>query len=214
MLRLALIAVSLTQALASPTEDWRRYARKLGPSELGQQDSVAKVRAIPNLATKLATALEGPDRYLALEVIVALEMKETLPKLLELARTDENGAFYLSINALLTAKNAKAILNEYRIRLTSANAKSVAFPVKVILLDTLGRTNTLVSEPELKRLMDDPYPEVRSAVIYYIRLTSRASKKKLYASVLNTALKDAAPQLRLQATHTAQDIERALGEKK
>lgn len=169
-----LFALMICACLEGRASQWVELTRRIGRSDADHRQAVAALKKIKGLEAELITALSGPDKYLALEVISELHLKGTLPRLLELAPTDENGAIYLTLSSLIDPTNAQSLERIFHGQLLRATAEGRSDVVKVILLDTLARFQTSLDVNLLHTLFVSPSPEVRHAVLYYLSLQPRA----------------------------------------
>ena len=152
---------------------WVELTRRIGRSDADHRQAVAALKQIKGLEGELIRALSGNDKYLALEVISELKLTSTLPRLLELAPTDENGAIYLTLSSLIDSTNAQSLERLFHGQLLKATAEGRSDVVKVILLDTLARFQASLDVNLLHTLFSSSSPEVRHAVLYYLYLQQR-----------------------------------------
>ncbi len=186
-------------ALAVPAKEWQYYARRLtGYEEPTRTASLRALKQIKTIAADVAAALEGPDRYLALDVIATLDLQGTLPALFRASDRDEDGVVYLAINALITSDNVQEITEFYDQRLGRANWKALSVPSFVAILDVLGRLGHHLPEKQVNEYAQNADPDIRSAALYYARLISKRDRKIAYADAIARGLKDPAESLRIQ----------------
>jgi len=134
-----------------------------------------------------------------------------LPQLLRFSEKDMTGATYLTINTLIDKRNERSIIQTYTVRLQHVQAGALSDVSIVILLDTLGRSVAKLSPDDLMRLMRLTSPEVKSAVLYYVRARLRAyPEEREYFEFLRAGLNEAAYQLRLQTLFALSDLKGAL----
>jgi len=201
-----LTALSLLHATFLFAQDWSDQARRLtGHSHETRTQALKELRSLDGLQGILVPALETKQKYLALEVIGALSLKWAIPHLIRLADRDENGVGYLTLNSLIDTENSTQILGFYLERLRSQNRTLPSVTAQMVILDTLGRTGTLLSEQELLFLMSSAPYETRSSVLYYVRLIAKQRGKALFPNVLKVALLDKAGTIRIQALHSIKD---------
>lgn len=194
-LSLSFLALSWTNAARS--EDWKTHARHLtGETE-------RKLRKDPELSTRLVKALDSEDRFLSLDVISALRMRVLLPELLRFSERDSTGYSYHSINTLLEPADYAEVLKLYEARLASGNT---SMPSKLAILDSLTRLPSHLPETELKRLLREETPEIRSAALYYLRNRLLKNRRKDFLPLLKLALRDPTFQIRAQAEALAREI--------
>lgn len=189
-----------TSALAS---SWQELARKVGESEEGRQAVIASLRKIPQLKKKLEKAIYSKDRPLALDVISSLEMKEMIPDLLLHVPADPDGFLTVAVNSMMDSKNQRSILDSYVSNLSSSG---VSFAAVVAMLEPLGRMNIALKRDVLNSLASSTSPEVRSSVIYYLRIMALRNKRYEHLDLLAQFLKSAEFQLRLQAVAVGGEI--------
>jgi hypothetical protein len=207
MLRIyALFAILLfcNVAPAAPAFDWAKEALKLtGESDLAREKALKKIKRHPKIKKILKAELQTSKKALALDVISALKYRHFVPELLRLAETDDTGAFYLTVNSLLTPKNARLVIDTYKKRLDT-----VTHPVsQVVILDTLGAVGSALPEDQIKSFLENRSPEVRSAALGYIRAMVLKTKKKSYASLMLKAFDEQPFQLRMQAVYLASEMD-------
>jgi len=143
---------------------WVKLAKRMGRSDTDRRNSVRSLKRIEGLPQMLIAALDGKEKYLALEVISALSVKEAVPILLPLADRDENGVVHLTLAALIDDKNVRTIEAQFLERLSSVTRKPVSVVVQVILLDTLARLGTPLDAKVLRALSLSPHPYVLESV--------------------------------------------------
>ena len=182
---------------------WKDLARKVGESEEHRAAVIAQLRKVPSLKTKLSQAIYSKDRPLALDVISALDMKELIPDLLLHVPADPDGFLTVAVNAMMDSQNQKRILDSYKDTLASSG---VSFAALVAMLEPLGRMNVSISREVLLNLSVSASPEVRSAVIYYLRIMALRNKRYDNLDLLAGFLKSREFQLRLQAVSVAGEI--------
>lgn len=146
--------------------DWRDDALRLTAGVAARRLALTRLAATPDLDASLGSALHrrgafDRDRYLALDVIVALRLRARLDDLLARAADEPSGFFYLAINALATSADLPRLAGLYRDRLPLITTSPLA---RVILLDSLGRMNVRLPPSELRRLIANATPEVRDAI--------------------------------------------------
>jgi hypothetical protein len=198
-----LFAFLFCVSVFAATPSWTELARKVGESEENRASIIAQLRKIPSLKSKLSKAIYSKDRPLALDVISALEMKELIPDLLLHVPADPDGFLTVAVNAMMDSKNQKTILDSYKENL---NAKGVSYAAIVAMLEPLGRMNIAISRDVLANLSASPSPEVRSSVIYYLRIMALRNKRFENLDLLAGFLKSPEFQLRLHAVSVAGEI--------
>jgi len=157
------------QSFAYGNGSWVSLALKLSAeSESVYLASLKKLKAFPHLDVELASALkENSTRtFLALDVISTLKLEPLAPEVLASAQTDQSGFFYLCLNTFFKTHSAEF----FKLYLARLQDPATRPPVKMVVLDTLGRLKVRIDEKELQKLLDEKeVPEVRSAALYYLR---------------------------------------------
>jgi hypothetical protein len=189
------------KAAAAPS--WTELARKVGESEENRASVIAQLRKISGLKSKLSKAIYSKNRPLALDVISALSMKEMIPDLLLHVPADPDGFLTVALNSMMDSKNQKSILDSY---VENVSSKGVSYAAIVAMLEPLGRLNIALSRDVLNSLASSPSPEVRSSVIYYLRIMALRNKRYENLDLLNGFLKSPEFQLRLQTVSVAGEI--------
>jgi hypothetical protein len=124
---------------------------------------------------------------LALDVIATLSLEKLVPVVISKATTDQSGFFYLCLNRFFSSSHRAELISLYQKRLTD---RSSSPPVKMVLLDTLGRLKIALSESELRSLLiGSESPEVKSAALYYLR-SSFFNRDLRYQKLWANLLKD------------------------
>jgi hypothetical protein len=211
---LILVLLFSTAASAAPAiPAWARLARKLtGEGDAGRAAAVQALRATPGIEGKLRQAL-GTDRaYLALDVIVALNLKSLYYDVLEASGRDRLGFSYLALDALVDEKHQAGLAQLYVRRLENPSITPAA---KVVILDSLTRMGERLDDGLLARLLlDDPSPEVRSAALYYLRGFLVDRRDQAFFPLLLRVLKsDLSRQRREQAFALVSELPSNLREK-
>ena len=209
MTRLWLFTLFLFISLfGEASQSWTNYASKLsGYPEADRRKAILGLRSYPHLAEELKRQLTGEEKYLALEVISALRLSSFLPQLVSLSPQDENGSLYLTINTLITKENYSEISRFYVAKFR--NRTGISDAALVVILDTLGRFNWELEEPELLDVFTAHSPEVRSAVLYYVRLLGIERQKIVFEKLIKKALGDQAFSIRLQALYYLTDLSKS-----
>ena len=201
-----------TAAKTAPLKiDWTIEALRLtGESDSIKKKATKNLLKIKNLKKLLQKELKGPRFHLALDVISSLGFEDFLPELLLLAKTDNSGVFYLSIDSLITPKNQKQIAQVYRERLLCAKTCGVSPASEVLLLDTLVQIAGPLSPSELKQIFTANWYEVQSAVLSYVRvLLLRDASSSLYLSFVQLGLESPIIQLRWQSLYLIRELSSA-----
>jgi hypothetical protein len=165
---------------------------------------VTELRHVPQLEAKLRAGLQGNKRYLAMDVISALQLSNLLPDLVAGAEKDETGFFLNAINSLLSPRNVKFISDFYRRRVFVSASPPAA---RAVMLDTLGRLGTPLNVARTKAVEDeDPSPDVKSAALYYARLMILRRGRVDYLPVVASGLRAQPFQIRVQALFLASEL--------
>lgn len=186
--------------IAAPVaKDWQYHARRLtGYEEPIRVASLRALKQTKTIAADVEAALEGPDRYLALDVIATLDLQSTLPALFRASDKDEDGVVSLAINALITPDNVGQITEFYVKRLNRAYRKALSVPSFVAILDVLGRLGHRLGEKQVAEYAQNPDPDIRSAALYYARLISKHDRELAYSEAITRGLADPTETLRTQ----------------
>ncbi len=196
---------------------WTREALRLsGGSDQTRRQALGQLRQQPHLHELLLKELAGPQRGLALDVISALEMRSFLPTLLEKAQTDESGFIYLTINTLLTMQNRDEVVAIYRQRLFCPPACKTSPAAQVILLDALSFIHEKLPYNDLRLLLLSPgaWPEVKAAVVAYVREQTLEQNDNRYLPLLKIALADPSLQLREQTIYFIAELPKDMRRKR
>lgn len=202
--------VSLAKTHA-PTTSWTLEALRLtGESEGIHNRAMERLLKIPHLKLMLHRELKGPQRNLALDVISSLGFEDFIPELLELAKTENSGVFYLSIDSLLTARNQKMVAGVYRERLLCAKTCGVSPAAEVLILDTLAQLGEKLTLLELKTIFDGGWYEVKSAALNYARVALIRGDSLEFLSLVRASLESPVIQLRWQAIYLLSELPASL----
>lgn len=193
---------------ARPASAWLQDAfRLIGEAPAVRAQAIANLKSEKHLERKIKEALKGSYRGYALDVISALRMDSLLPSLLREAQKDASGLTYLTITELISAKNRKNILRIYEDRLLCFSPCQVSGPTQVILLDTLARAGVPLEIGSLHRLMEDSsWPEVRMAVMNYVRHFALTRKDNIYLPLIHDGLGDGSFQVREQTLYLISEL--------
>lgn len=185
--------------IASP-ESWTYHARRLtGYAESTQLRSFKALKSTPNLESILRTALLTEDRYLAFDVISALQLTALIPDLFKVSLTEESAAAVLTLNTLLNNETRDVLVENYLKQLGGLENGSFSLPAFVAVLDFLGRLRIRLEPDFLIALMESEHYEVRSAALYYVRLIQENQPKIIYPQVYRYGLRDKTSTIRTQA---------------
>ena len=202
------LAFALTLAAFAPSAraaaNWTRLARQVGESEKSRDAALAALRKTPRINQILFKALAGTDRALALDVIVALDIKSFVPELIERSAVDEDGFLILALSSMLDETNENKILSSYQSALTRLSERSPA--AIVAMLEPLGRLGRRLPRATVAALFAHEWPEVRGAALYYVRLMALEHRKDAGLEHVAGALRERSFQLRAQAVFAAREI--------
>ncbi len=185
-------------ALAASTPDWVAPARRLsGEAKNVRKEMVEKIRAVAGLEKSLLAELGGPHRFLAYDVMTALELRTLLPEILEHLETDDTGFAVHAANSLSRAEDRMVLIQKYRKALES---EKTAAPALMALLDTLGRLGALLTPDLCEKMLRHPSYEVREAALNYLRTAILRLGQQDWAIRVSPALESDQPwQIRVQA---------------
>lgn len=188
--------------------DWTREALHLtGESPATRARALRRLEAIPHLRETLRRQIEGPRRGLALDVISALQMESLLPDLLQAAAEDRSGFIYLTVNNLIDQGSQARLFELYTQRLFCHPDCAPSPAAQVILLDTLGRVGHRLSIFSLRRLYREAaWPEVRMAIVGYIRYAILHFDRENYIALLRSSLGDRNIQVREQSLYLLSEL--------
>jgi len=200
MLIFALLFVAIFGFASEPTPklaSWLSDARVLsGGSEEVRKNAIQRLKAMPKLESSLHSELEGKNRFLALDVISALKLKNFLDDLLRLAERDESGFFYNAIDSMIDSTNRERITTVYRSRVTD---REQPWGSRVALYDSLARLNSILSPGVVEQSLQDPTPEIRAAALHYLRYSLLHWQNEDYLPMLELVLKKGSNKLKIQA---------------
>lgn len=212
ILALALLfgAASASASTSVPTSsskpNWKVLAKLVGQSEDARASAIQKLKSIRGLREKIKHAIYTSDRPLALEVITALEMRDLVPELLMHTAADPDGFITLTVNALMDSKNQSSITSTYLENLSHEKLKQVSEPAIIAMLEPLGRLGVALSRETVRELKNHSSPDLRSGLIYFIRLEGLRHSRFDHVSVLNESMKAREFQIRLQAVAALMDL--------
>lgn len=190
--------------------DWSVHARRFtGESERVRDRSIEALRKEPNLKARLEEALGTPKHFLALDVIVALELKDMAPVLLRFSEEDETGYSYHALNAILTPQNQRDVLKAYRERLEAQRkpgGRKLSPAAQVALIDAMTRAGLDLDPGLVEAFLTDVEPEVRSSGLYYVRMALLKKRRYDGLKLLAVALADPAFQIRMQALYVVSEL--------
>ena len=190
-----------------PPIKWTFEALRLTGESVGTHDrAVKRLLKIPQLKKMLRQELGGPRKNLALDVISALGFDDFIPELLELAKTENSGIYYLSIASLLTSQNKTSVEAVYRERLLCAKTCGVSPVAQVLMLDTLAQLGEKLSPLELQKIYDEGWYEVKSAALSYARTFLLKGESTEFIIQVNNCLESPILQLRWQAIYLTREL--------
>ncbi len=162
MLLLFLASISV-----QANEDWRGLARRLsGEAKHVRVEMVEALRKTPNLDDHLRAAFLGPDRFLAFDVLSALEKRDFLGEVIQLIPEDPSGFAVHAANSLARPDDRMKLIETYRKHLADPRPSA---PARMALFDTLGRLGALLSDKDCAAGLEHESPEVRASALGYIR---------------------------------------------
>jgi len=190
-----------TAAVKKSPLAWSNEALRLtGESKFVRNVAITNLQRIPNVNDLLLRELRGPQKALALDAIAALGLTSLVPKLLDFAVRDDTGQSYLTIDALITPGNITQVLESYQSRLLCRWwCKSLSPAAKIVILEALGRTETLLSAAQLRRLFNGNSYEVRGAILRYARRFLLQGNHPEFLEIVHLALGARPMQVRQQA---------------
>lgn len=180
-------------------DDWKEWARHVGPAEKDRRSAISKLRALPDLDRLVLEALLTSDQGLALDTISAVKMHHLVPQLLEKIKQEDSGFLVLTLNSLIRAQNFELIRTSYTNLLQSALEEKLSPANIVALLEPLGRLGVELEPQILRNLLSHDYPEVRSAVLSYARQMLIQKESSQYHFLFLSARFDKTYQIRSQS---------------
>lgn len=201
-----LLALFLPFAAYAAAPSWTSLAKKVGESEENRAGVIASLRKIPGLHSKLSKAIYTKDRPLALDVISALTFKDFVPELLHAVPADPDGFLTNAVNSMMEPGNQSQILKSYQDSFSPKALPTVAPAAIVAMLEPLGRLNVALPKEALEALRAHASPEVRSSLIYYLRIMALRNKKFDSLDLLTSLTKAPEFQVRLQAVSVSSEI--------
>lgn len=193
--------------------EWISLARSLtGESGWIRQRALNRLRAMKELDEILTYEIRrsvfqngklNTQRFLALDVITALDRKNLMPVLLSESLTDSTGYTYHTINTLLSSHNADQIIRRYHDHLMSYPTSSA---VKLALLDTLGRMGFELSLSELRHLNQNASNDVRSGLLSYLREVMILKNRLQYQQLFSEFIMTGSFEVRMQALYLFEEL--------
>src|SRR5579885_2053324 len=100
---------------ATSLPDWAKAARRLtGSGDAGRAAAIRKLEAMPGIEDRLRAALDGDERFLALDAIVALKLEPLYGDVLRVSAHDRSGFSYLALDALAPPERMAELAQVYR----------------------------------------------------------------------------------------------------
>ncbi len=198
--------VLLTTDIGHATPSWTKLARHVAQNERLHLIAVSELRKIKNLKQILLTALDTAEKPQALDVISALHLTNLIPELISKIPSDRDGFMTLTLNSLLETENSRKILTTYALNLRPESVPKFSAAALVAMLEPLGRLGVTLSDDTILHLFDHEYPEVRSAVLSYVRTQILQYKKNEYISLTTKPLHMKPFQFRLQAFFLLEEV--------
>lgn len=183
-------------ALAA-TQSWIRWAHRFtGESDFVRAEAIRQLKNIKGLDNLMKRELWGQNDLLALDVIATIPLPQLREEVIKKAKTDTTGFVYLTLNALITPSNFQEIVRFYVQQLEKKASSPAA---QTVILDTLGRLEWKIDRRLVGRLLKSSSPEVRSAVLSYLRPMGSHFSSEDQAIWLKDTLRSEPYQLRVQA---------------
>lgn len=193
--------------LAFAANSWHYHALRLsGESKEVYLDSVDALRNTKNLDAKILSAILSSNsirRALALDVITALNTHHLYAPLLRLLHKDQTGQIHLTLSLIASTAEKNNLMSTFLYRLESKNSHPTG---RIAILNIFEHYNVVLSETFLSKLLQDSIPEIRLAVMNYIRnaLINNFYPKK-YA-LLQKGLSSQPYQVRLHTLFIIKDL--------
>ncbi len=197
-----MVAVILMQSAEAGS--WMDSARRFtGESEEVRKQSIAELKKRTELRSELKKALGTRDHFLALDVISVLELRSMLPELIAFSARDQTGYSYHAINSLITNDRLESIQQIYMERLFSKKTSAAG---KTAIIDSLSRLNVSLKEDQIKNLLNDSSPEVRSSLLNLIRTELIYRNVQRNLDYLDQTIADPSFQLRTQTLYLVSEL--------
>lgn len=185
---------------------WSEHAlRFTAESPIAREQAIKELRQIKNLDAILEKELIGPQRYLALDVIGALGLYHFTGLLKQLSLTGRSGMTFVTLNSLITSQTRQEFIDYY---LEVLGDRKISSASKVVLIDTLARLDVSLPMDLVKEFIEPKEsPEVRSAILNYVRTHSkRENSNYYYLNIIESVLQQEPFQLRIQALFLVADL--------
>ncbi len=205
-----LLALFLGAMGAEPPAWVKETLRLTGESSAAREQAIETLKKLPEIDKQLEEGLKGSYRPLAVDAIGAMGLKKWVPKLLELAPSDETGNIYLCLNTLTDKNNREQILSHYQEQIED-DWDDLPVPSFAVILDTLGRTERAVSDKKIKKMMKSKNPDIRSAVYYYLRAlikNNKTGKRVEWLALLREGMEDSVEQIQTQVKEALKELSR------
>lgn len=149
---------------------WQDEARRLsGESDSVTREMKSRLKKRSGLEKELLKAWETSDRFLALEVITALDLKSLISFLNENAFKDPDGYTLLTLNTFLD-KNNQASWLRHQLEIYNERCTKLTPQIHFIILDFMGRTHQKISKPCLSWISNNLEELKQDLQIYNQRL--------------------------------------------
>ncbi len=198
-----------TEAKATNPEDkaWLKYALRLtGESDYVRTASLRELKKLKSLKSDLREGLQGDHRALALDAIVALQLKEMLPELVQASASDRDGFVHLALYTLSDAESRPKLTTLFIDRLKATGEKKMPAGAKLAALDMLALWQAPLSVQDLIWLLRDDSHEVRLAALSFARSFLMKGKQRDYQWIVERALQSNPYQLRVRALYVASEL--------
>lgn len=192
--RVCLILSSLVGHAKVPS--WTTWAKRFtGESDSVRKTAIQKLQQIKDLEKQLIEALQGPQRFLALEVIATLKLESLRRPVMAIADGDDSSVYFVTLNSLYNSDNQKELTSFYiRELVEKKNA-----PAQVVILDTLARMDYVLDDDLIRGLIKkNSSPEFQQALLGYFRLTHVHFSSKALRAWFDQIRKSKAYQVRAQ----------------
>lgn len=197
MKQLYVFIIFMIFSLTSLAQNWKNSAAKLSADPEIREQGLNELKAIKNLSEQLSESFKS-ERVLVLQVIRALEMKEFLPRLLEIISNiqdqDLSPDVIRTATYLTTEKNKKEIISLYLKKLSSTKISTTA---TLALLYGLQNFEYQIEEKDLLKYLEHSSYEVRIASVEIAQ--SFAKKNKAYNVIFKKAISTSPYQVRMMA---------------
>jgi hypothetical protein len=195
------------KAVAPEDKAWLKYALRLtGESDYVRAASIRELKKIKSLKSDLREGLQGDQRALALDAIVALQLKEMLPELVQASATDRDGFVHLALYTLSDAESRPKLTSLFIDRLKATGERKMPAGAKLAALDMLALWQAPLPVQDLMWLLRDDSHEVRIATLSFARSFLMKGKQRDYQWIVERALQSNPYQLRVRALYVASEL--------